>query len=84
MDGAFMEPGGRNRWQPVANGTPPKNRSNKPIRNQWQPTATAPERMVRRGSTVRALQSESIQLDVITASRAAGASRPRSEAEPDR
>src|SRR6266851_4159366 len=24
MDGAFMEPSGRNRWQPVANGTPPK------------------------------------------------------------
>ena len=23
-DGAFMEPSGRNRWQPVANGTPPK------------------------------------------------------------
>src|SRR5438093_11192867 len=24
MDGASMEPSGRNRWQPVANGTPPK------------------------------------------------------------
>ena len=23
-DGAFMEPSRRNRWQPVANGTPPK------------------------------------------------------------
>ena len=34
-DGAFMEPSGRNRWQP---------------------TATVPERMVRRGSTVRVRQ----------------------------
>jgi len=35
-----MEPSGRNRWQPVANGTTPENRSNRPIRNRWQPTAT--------------------------------------------
>src|SRR6266498_1632119 len=31
MDGAFMEPSGRNRWQPVANGTRSKNRSNRPM-----------------------------------------------------
>src|SRR6266404_6604315 len=34
----------------------PENRSNKPIGNRWQPTATVPERMVRRGSTVRVRQ----------------------------
>ena len=39
-DGAFMEPSGRNRWQPVANGTPSKNGSNSRIGNRWQPTAT--------------------------------------------
>ena len=55
-DGAFMEPSGRNRWQPVANGTRPENGSNRPIRNRWQPTATVSERMVRRGSTVRVRQ----------------------------
>jgi hypothetical protein len=27
-----MEPSGRNRWQPVANETPQKDRSNQPIR----------------------------------------------------
>ena len=51
-----MEPSGRNGWQPVANGRPPENRSNKPIRNRWQPTAMLSERMVRRGSTVRVRQ----------------------------
>jgi len=50
---------GAQRAQPVATGgkwNTPKNRSNKPIRNRWQPTATVPERMVRRGSTVRVRQ----------------------------
>src|SRR5437870_4759941 len=45
--GAFMEPSGRNRWQPVASGSPPKNGSNKPFGNRWQRTATVPERMVK-------------------------------------
>jgi hypothetical protein len=48
-----MEPSGRNRWQRVANGQTPENRSNRPIGNRWQPTATVSERMVRRGSAVR-------------------------------
>src|SRR5438046_4755338 len=42
-----MEPSGRNRRPPVANGTTPKNRSNRPIGNRWQPTARVWERMVR-------------------------------------
>ena len=42
-----MEPSGRNRSQPVANGSAPKNGSNEPIGNRWQPTATVPARMVK-------------------------------------
>ncbi len=42
-----MEPSGRNRWQPVANGTTPNNGSNTPIGKRWQPTATVRERMVK-------------------------------------
>jgi hypothetical protein len=51
MDGAFMELSGRNRWQPVANGTRSKTAQKGPIRNRW--------RMVRRGSTVRVRQRAS-------------------------
>ena len=50
-DGAFVEQSGRNRWQPVANGTP---------RQRLKRAKTAPRvatvRMVRRGSTVRVRQ----------------------------
>ena len=47
MDGAFMEPSGRNRGASGGNRDSLENRSNKPIRNQWQPTATVSERMVK-------------------------------------
>jgi NAD(P)-dependent dehydrogenase (short-subunit alcohol dehydrogenase family) len=50
---------GAQRAQPVATGgkwDTPENRSNRPIRNRWQPTATVPQRMVRRGSTVRVVR----------------------------
>jgi hypothetical protein len=50
---------GAQRTQPVATGgkwETLENRSNKPTRNRSQPTATVPERMVRRGSTVRVCQ----------------------------
>jgi len=42
-----MEPSGRSRWQPVANGRAAKTAQNQPIANRWQPTATVPERMVK-------------------------------------
>ncbi len=38
--GAFMEPSGRNRWQPVANGTSPKRAEiggSATVRNRRQP-----------------------------------------------
>jgi hypothetical protein len=47
------------RAQPVATGRKwerPEDGSNRRIGNRWQPTAMAPERMVRRGSTVRVRQ----------------------------
>src|ERR1700682_6138483 len=50
---------GAQRAQPVATGgkwDTLENGSKKPIGNPWQPTATVPERMVRRGSTVRVRQ----------------------------
>jgi hypothetical protein len=53
-----MEPSGRNRWQPVANGGSAGNGSNKPTGNRWQPTANVSE-MVRRGrrfESVRGLE----------------------------
>ncbi len=53
---------GAKRAQPVATGRKSKGRengSNRPIGNRWQPTATVPERMVRRGSTVRVRQRAS-------------------------
>src|SRR5437868_15171897 len=55
---------GAQRAQPVATGgkwDALENRSNRPIRNWWQPTATVPERMVRRGSTVRVRQRASAE-----------------------
>jgi hypothetical protein len=51
-----MEPSGRNRRQPVAKPTRPDTGSNTPFRNGRQPRATARDRMVRRGSTVRVRQ----------------------------
>jgi hypothetical protein len=42
-----MEPSGRNRWQPVANGDRAQDGSNRPFGNRWQPTATVAERMVK-------------------------------------
>ena len=47
-----MEPSGRNRWQPAANGDALENGSNRPIRNRWQRTATVSQRMVKRGATI--------------------------------
>jgi hypothetical protein len=47
-----MEPSGRNRWQPVANGRAPEIGPNGLVRNRWQPPATVQQRMVRRGSIV--------------------------------
>jgi hypothetical protein len=58
QDGTFMEPSGRNWWQPVANGSA-RRRFSRRIGNRWQRTATVPERMVRRGSTVRVRQRAS-------------------------
>jgi hypothetical protein len=43
-DGAFMEPSGRNRWQPGRKWEAPENGSNRPIGNRSQPTATVSER----------------------------------------
>jgi hypothetical protein len=57
--GAVWSIYGAKRAQPVATGgkwEDAENGSNKPIGNRWQPTATVPERMVRRGSTVRVRQ----------------------------
>jgi hypothetical protein len=54
--GAFMEPSSGNRWQAVARWVLLEDSSNRPIVNLWQSTATVPERMVRRGSTVRVRQ----------------------------
>jgi hypothetical protein len=55
---------GAHRAQPVATGRKrggSENRSNRPIGNRSQPTATVPERMVRRGSTVRVRQRASLE-----------------------
>ena len=53
---------GAKRAQPVATGRKldgAENGPNKPIGNRWQSTATVPDRMVRRGSTVRVRQRAS-------------------------
>jgi hypothetical protein len=42
-----MEPSGRNRWQPVANGTPPKTAQTSRSATGGKPTATVSERMVK-------------------------------------
>lgn len=43
-----MEPSGRNRWQPMADGTRSKDAQTGPARNRWQPPTTVPQRMVKR------------------------------------
>jgi hypothetical protein len=54
-DGAFMEPSGRNQWQPVANA-PSLKSAEKPKPLPWVATSCRAGRMVRRGSTVRVRQ----------------------------
>jgi hypothetical protein len=54
-DGAFMEPSGRNRWQPVANGAaakPAQRAETVAVSCDQLPQAS----LVRRGSTVRVRQ----------------------------
>jgi hypothetical protein len=51
-----MEPSGRNQWQPVAKARAPKIAQTSRSATGGQPTATVPERLVRRGSTVRVRQ----------------------------
>ena len=54
-DGAFMEPSGRNRWQPVANGAAAKTAQTvEPL--PWVATGCRVNAIVRRGSTVRVRQ----------------------------
>src|SRR4029453_16616261 len=54
--GAFMEPSGRNQWQPVANRKTPETAESSQNRcHRLRPVAAGPL-MVRRGSTVRVRQ----------------------------
>jgi hypothetical protein len=47
VDGAFMEPSGRNPVATSGKWDAAENRSNKQIRDRWQPTATVSQRMVK-------------------------------------
>jgi hypothetical protein len=60
-DGAFMEPSGRNQWQPVANGRASQTAETSRNRLPRVATSCRSEHMVRRGSTVRVRQRASIK-----------------------
>jgi pimeloyl-ACP methyl ester carboxylesterase len=85
MDGAFMEPSGRNRWQPGGKWVGTHNRSNKPKPLPWVATGCRRESMVRRGSAVRvrqrALKDLQIPISCLTCPPKRGNFRSRAAAE---